>query len=71
MISNNDKLNHNLSAILSALGRYATVAFLFWATFCLFKLFFAQFGMFIGMFGIMCAIFAVSLIIILPFLAKH
>lgn len=71
MLIDNEKITRGVPAICSFLGKYALVAFLVWAMFCLFKFFFLRFGMFIGATGILCAIITVSLIIALPFLAKR
>ncbi len=71
MISNNDKITRGIPALCNILGKYASVALLFWTLFCIFKFFFVQFGIVIGVAGLLCAILAVSLIILLPFLAKR
>ena len=71
MIGNNDKITRGIPALCNLLGKYASAALLFWAVFCIFKFFFVQFGIVIGAAGLLCAILTVSLIIILPFLAKR
>lgn len=71
MISNNDKITRGIPALCNILGKYASVALLLWAVFCILKFFFVQFGIIVGAAGILCAILTVSLLIVLPFLTKR
>lgn len=71
MISNNDKITRGIPALCNILGKYTSIALLFWVVFCILKFFFVQFGIVVGAAGILCAILTISLLIVLPFLTKR
>lgn len=70
MLTENEKNTFCVPAVCTLLGKYAVVALLACAMFCIFKNFFIRFGTTVGIFGILCAMLAVSLIVVLPFIKK-